>query len=279
MNCETTSTFRQTYRISRFIPILPKKHRPPKIPNELWHKIFDLLSIPDVKAVRVTCKLWSAVGAHHLFPTFRFSLRRRDCLRFDKARVAGTLLNGTKELHMKTDKTGIFWISESLAMLYHTQQLFRSTHSTAKLSYSDEVAKTRTLAEYAEWNVIAHENNNDFRDVSLLVGLFASLPSLDSIYITRRSPRVQNFDLIKAWNLCRHADYFQRAVSEFESLLLALNHSNIRIKNLSHDQLPVTFFRMDFLDIEQLTRPLAGLQSLHLTFDATEPPKKCSGFG
>ncbi|PVH69674.1 hypothetical protein DL98DRAFT_661559 [Cadophora sp. DSE1049] len=255
------------------IPILGKKHRPPKIPNELWHKIFDLLPVSDIKAVRTSWKLWSAIGARHLFPMFRFSLGRKDFCRFEKISRggAGPFLKCTKELYIESGKTGVFWISEALALLYHSQHPLQVP---TDIQYSNEVAKARTLAEYAEWNVIAHENNNTFRDVHLLKNIVWSFRSLNSIHITRRSPRIDSFILLQAWNLCRYADYFQRAVSEFEALLLALKHSDTGIKHLSHDQLPVTFFRMDIQDMKQLIRPLEGLQNLQFTFDATVPPRK-----
>ena len=133
---------------------------------------------------------------------------------------------------------------------------------------------TEILTEYAEWNVIAHENNNMFRDIHLLEDILGSPKSLDSIHITRRSPKIENIILLHAWNFCKQANYFQRATSEFEALLVALKHNSIQLQHLTHDQLPVTFFRMGHQNMKQLIRPLEGLQTLHLTFDATVPPQK-----
>ena len=92
------------------IPFLGKKHRPPKLPNELWHKIFDLLPVRDIKSVRASWKLWSAVGARHLFPMFRLSLGRRDYRRFQEVRGdgSGDFLKNTKELYLESGKIGIY---------------------------------------------------------------------------------------------------------------------------------------------------------------------------
>ncbi|KAK0119482.1 hypothetical protein ONS95_010929 [Cadophora gregata] len=255
------------------IPVLGKKHCPPALPNELWHKIFDLLPVLEIKAFRATCKLWSVVGERHLFPIFRFSLRRDDFSRFEQVGSRGAFLKGVKELYIEAGKTGILWITESLALLYHGQQMIHGR------KHENEVAMTNAIAEYAEWNVAAYENDNNFRDIHLLIDTFRSIKALDSVYITRRSPRIHSRMLLQAWSLCRQADYFRRAESEFEVLLNALERSGITLKHLSHDQLPVTFFKRDFQDVERFMKPLEGLQCLHITFDATEPPRKAFWVG
>jgi hypothetical protein len=61
-------------------------------------------------------------------------------------------------------------------------------------------------------------------------------------------------------------------VQEFSSFLFALNSTELRVKHLSHDQLPVKFFVLPENTLRYLTKPLSHLTTLSLNFSATAAP-------
>ncbi|KAG4441346.1 hypothetical protein IFR05_003160 [Cadophora sp. M221] len=249
--------------------IRPKRFFSPQLPNELWDSIFSRLAIRDVKAVRATSKQWAAIGAHHLFPFFRLSLGRKDFERLEMVVDYKQFATGVKALYLETGKMGIHCMSDILSMM-----IISVPWSSQR---ARDLIRTNTapaLAEYASWNITAHQNTYKFRDVVLLRLVFESLEALDSVHITRRSSSLENYLLGYAWCMASKVNYFNRSIAEFHSLLLALASSRSWISTLSHDQLPVTFFAADTDVLKSLTVPLQGLRYLHLTFDATEPPRK-----
>ncbi|KAH9213587.1 hypothetical protein DL95DRAFT_462899 [Leptodontidium sp. 2 PMI_412] len=249
--------------------IRPKRFFSPQLPNELWDKIFSRLAIRDVRAVRATSKQWAAIGARHLFPFFRLSLGRQDFERLEMVVDYKEFVAGVKALYLETGKMGIYCISDILSIMISNGPWSTQT--------ARELIRTNTapaLAEYASWNITAHQNTDKFRDVVLLKLVFESLEALESVHITRRSSSLENYLLGYAWCLAPKANYFNRSISEFHALLLALVGSRSRIRTLCHDQLPVTFFAFDTNVLKSLAVPLQGLRYLHLTFDATEPPRK-----
>lgn len=53
---------------------------------------------------------------------------------------------------------------------------------------------------------------------------------------------------------------------------MALQGAILKLKHLSHDQIPVSFFALKQSFLLNLTVPLSHLTSLHLTLDATTIP-------
>jgi hypothetical protein len=139
----------------------------------------------------------------------------------------------------------------------------------------------KAIREYARWNKSLHASMQKYDELEPLVSTFNRLKVLDRLEITRKSSSFDSKLLMDTWLFGSCNDNFAPAVSEFVSILISLQGTTLQLKHLIHDQLPTTFFALDTAQLQRLVAPLQYLQSLHLTFDATEPPELrfWEGFG
>ncbi|CAG8972201.1 hypothetical protein HYALB_00007343 [Hymenoscyphus albidus] len=127
----------------------------------------------------------------------------------------------------------------------------------------------RVIFDYG-WNGIANVVSNY---ASIYASFWNSATNLKGVLRDRRTAQLESQKESHVRN------YASQRIAEFGFLLLGLAHlyrytldSNIKLKHLSHDMLPTTFFGRPISELKTLVEPLRCLQTLHLTFDATEPP-------
>lgn len=87
--------------------------------------------------------------------------------------------------------------------------------------------------------------------------------------------------MVETWINIAEVSNFDRGPKDFMALLVALQSTQLCIKNLYHDSLTVTFFTRADKILESLAQPLQHLTTLRLSFQAGSTPhaKFWSGLG
>jgi hypothetical protein len=253
------------------------KHQPPKMPNELWDKVFQHLPSADIKAVRLTWKAWKDLGARYLFQPFVFRRDRNDFARFERVMNVPALSAGVTRLIFETGAISVIYFLIKLSRAYarnYNEALKPGFEPSDYCPGLDELEMENEAAiiEYAEWNNNCFDARQNYRDLENLASTLQKLQKLERIDITRKSIGFESELLFAVWLKGCGKDGFKRAIGELTTLLEALDATKGQLKYFTHDKLPATFFAQAPQTLKELAKPFQYLQTLHLTFDATEVP-------
>jgi hypothetical protein len=254
---------------------LTSKHSPPDMPPELWAKVLSNLELQDIKAARLAWRIWTGVAARFMFQPFIFKADRKDFERFDLVAQNPDMKAGIKHLRFEIGTMSIFWMSCRLGAQY--MYAINSAHADPRdeneLEDIEHEIKLAT-AEYAAWNVSWHNSGQIYHKVETLKAVFSQVNILERVDVTLKSVDFGSDLLLNAWISGSHTSNHHRAMKEFTAILLACGGSSTKLKHLSHDELPVRFFVCPKPLLLRLASCLPALQTLHLTFGATDTPHR-----
>ena len=241
------------------------------VPNEIFFMILRLLPLKDRLSIRLVSKPFSELGAGTMFPTFVFKPNRDDFARIKTVAARPHLAAGIKSIRFESGTMDIYHIVAELATELSTDYN-DMLWGLAEYNCS-ETRKRSAILEYAQWNSAWRSLRQDYKDLELLVSVLVKLPNLSSIVIARKACSFKSSSLVDAFAEGSFFSNFEQANEEFAAILAAVEVCmKDRVKSISHDELPVTFVTQFSTPMPDLTRPFRHLGTLHLTFDATEPP-------
>ena len=243
-------------------------HKPPKMPNEMWQKVFDYLNPKDLKSVRLCWRVWTDNGSRALFETIVFRHDIDSFQSFENIVSKPELKAGIKSLQFEIGFRSFFDMLRHL-LAAHTYISYHSSY----LEDAEAVIEA-AIKELSSWYTGFHLAKQNYRKNSLLVAAFKQLETLERIDVTYRTPPFRNRLLVEAYIEGSDVDTSDIARKEFKAMLLALQRSNTKLKHFSHDRPPIAVFASygHFqIDLEELS-PLRLLQTLHLTFHAIDAP-------
>jgi hypothetical protein len=236
-----------------------------RIPAELWEKVFTELDLKDIKSVRLAWRGWVSTSSRSLFQPFVFRVDRRDLERFDFITNRTSLSKGIDSLRFEIGTINIADMSFILGYEYASR--YEEPYTTAELE-----EKAATL-QYAAWNVRWHDSKQKYNDTTTLRAVFSQLKTLNRLEIVYRATPFTTDLLLGCWGYGSWPVNMKKHSMEFVAMLLVLQGTHLQLKHLSHDQLPVAFFTLDDSHLANYTMPLRNLNSLRLTFDATDTPR------
>ncbi|CAG8954697.1 hypothetical protein HYFRA_00004619 [Hymenoscyphus fraxineus] len=274
-------------------PALRTNNSPfPWLPDEILIMIFSGLfpshsdeDLDNLKACRLVCKRWAKIGLQCLFgSTFIFRRDRMDTERFVYLTLCLQAFSKIDRVIFEYGDIGIANIVSNYTSDYEC--LWNSATKRRGIQRDVPTAdlesqKESDVREYARWfiNCENFEQSLSFWKPSAANPVASHFHGIDRIDVTLRSTSFRSTSLIQAWCAGTCKTSFGQSITEFDFLLLGLAQlyrytldSNIKLKHLSHDMLPATFFGRPISELKPLVEPLRCLQTLHLTFDATEPP-------
>jgi len=248
-----------------------------------------MLSLNDIKTVRHAWRFWSNIGARFLFTTYVDRVDRvdrREHERFELVRQHESMLAGIQSVRFESGTMGIEDMCKQLGFVYRSEYIAARQLSTRPDRYTSEeleIAKDLAIQEFAAWNTHWHEAKQDFTDGEKMKTMLATLKTLRRVDVVRAGAASTFTSKLLAVTWMRKRDFndFKRASKEFETLLSALKHTPSKIRHLTHDQLPVTFFSLEESVLGELTSSLQNLTVLRLTINASVcPHARCwSGLG
>jgi hypothetical protein len=97
---------------------LTSKHSPPKMPHELWTKVFSNLELQDVKAVRLTWRVWTDIGSRFMFQPFVFRIDRMDLERFEMVTKNAAMAAGIRHIRFEPGTINIHYTTHVLGFAY-----------------------------------------------------------------------------------------------------------------------------------------------------------------
>lgn len=209
-------------------------------------------------------------------PFFTFRADRRDFERFDRVyKQYPQFPQIVTALRFEPGVMDIPALAGSLGFEFtqmHNRELLEIQEGKPHDWYQLQEKKDAALQEYASWKVNLDQANQNYADEYLLSMVFSQIYRLDRISISQKDINWNTGNtLLTAWVANETECHHNRIEEEFTSLVLALRRSGHKIKQFSHDQLPVKY-------IASIPRYVyhngvfQNLTTLHLTFHATEIP-------
>jgi hypothetical protein len=180
------------------------KHQPPKLPNELWDKVFQNLPSADIKAVRLTWKVWKDLGARYLVQPFVFRRDRDDFARFERVMSDPALSAGVTRLIFETGTMNVIHILCELSRSY----MIKYNHSLQPGFKPSELIPGReklgeeheaAITEYAEWNNRCWASGQSYQSLKNLLSTLQKPQVLERIDVTRQSISFESKTLFAAW--------------------------------------------------------------------------------
>ncbi|TAQ91665.1 hypothetical protein B7494_g118 [Chlorociboria aeruginascens] len=250
------------------------------LPNELWKKAFTYLPLKDVKTARLVSKLWASLGAKQIYEApFVFRLDRLDFERFDRLKdtTDRSWLSGVNTLRFESGQMDLSSMVKYLTFNYAQEkniQLF--SDGTSLLGSRDlDLEKESAILEYAGWSNKYHEAKQGHIRWDCLKNVFRELKNVEGIEVARKFCVFENELLSICYRDGRGTNDLLETKVLFEVLLTAIDTAAIKLKRLTHDEIPVTFFARSIHDLRMYSDSFQYLETLHLNLNATAcPPLK-----
>ncbi|KAI9053121.1 hypothetical protein LZ554_003388 [Drepanopeziza brunnea f. sp. 'monogermtubi'] len=249
-----------------------------RIPYELWDMIIRDLDLEDIKSVRASWRPLHDIASRYLCkPMFVFRRDRKDFERFGELTKNPRIIEGIQTLRFEIGEMGIFfmanWLGSSYSFMnnYYQSMIDQGRRDDGVLTKLRSRVENASL-EYAKWNSSVHWAHQNYQDAHRLTQILNSATAVKNIQVTRKSITWANEDLLDSWKQGTHTAYMQKANEEFKTLLLCIQGSRRELQSFKHDEVPVTFFSS--LDLENFIPAFHHLRTIHLSFNATETPKK-----
>ena len=88
------------------------------MPHGLWAKVFSNLELQDVKAVRLTWRVWTDIGSRFMFQPFVFRIDRMDLERFEMVTKNAAMAAGIRHIRFEPGTINIHYTTHVLGFAY-----------------------------------------------------------------------------------------------------------------------------------------------------------------
>lgn len=226
------------------------------LPIELRRAILDVCPIDSIKSIRQTCVSWASIGEEYLLSPNFTSLPHRD----DLTRLYNISQHTTLSEYVRSLKLNMGEMND-----------YQARHNVYFIHYTRDPELRQSLLDvgWKEYAWLQKDKASLAENCQLLQALQRSLghlPNLQGTDIRLTECPYDNEMLQRLWKISTTKQGPRRLdMGNFYRILKAAQE--IDMKSLSHDRLPIDFFRYSNGTLEETGSALRNLMSLRLTIN------------